>query len=319
MTRSEDKPVKTTDEPWMSDDLINESVRRVRPAVFTTVRRTWSIKIAIGAIAAFALAGAVTGGAVAATSAPDPAVAAARAAVQSSGQFQVREQDGTVIGHPFLRSSVGTFTINLGPRPAGATHIVEADSCIDPGKYVGFLNSKQYEVLPDCNPDGTEGTMFQPTGDGDQIVTIQISQNARFTIWLVWVKIPKFQNSPAQKAELADGTITRDEDVAAFSRYQGCLGALGHPSDISPTAIVPSYIQNDDAAENDGSNTRCYTTEYRDVDMKWEQEAEQTNVATPSIDACLVLHEVTPATTPEARFAQIQDLDLNLGNCTWTQ
>jgi hypothetical protein len=33
--------------------------------------------------------------------------------------------------------------------------------------------------------------------------------------------------SPAQKAEMSDGVVTRDEDLAAVSRYVGCMDVLG--------------------------------------------------------------------------------------------
>jgi len=281
-------------------------------------RRRPPLKLVIGPVAAFALAGALTGGAVATAATPNPQIVAAQTAAAGTAHFLAKEQDGTLIGQPFTRIGSGTQTIDLGMRPAGATNLVEGFECLDPGDYIGYLNGKQYEEMPGCDPASNSGGVDTSSGNGDHILTIKAAANNRFVIWLSWVKIPSLAPSAAEQSELTTGSITRDDDIAAFSRYEGCMGALGHPIDVLPTTIVPAYSV-DDSAVSDGADHRCYTTEYKGVDEAWQLAVEQTDVATPSIDSCLILHALTPAATASARIKQIQDLDLNLDECTWTQ
>jgi hypothetical protein len=280
------------------------------------VRRRPPLKLVVGLLAAFVLAGALTGGAVATASTVDPEVTAAEAGAAEAAHALIGQVDGVPIGEPFIRTASGTQEINIGVRPRGATNLVEGFECIDPGDFVGLLDSTRYEESPDCEPASEYGGIDSVTGSGGHILTIQARGSARFSIWLSWVKIPTFKKSAAQRQELADGVITRDEDVAAFSRYEGCMAALGHPVDNTPTSIVPAYYVADAAVE-DGSDNRCYETEYKDVDMKWQMQLEQTDIGDKSIDACLSRFGVKPAVTPEARMTQLQALIGAATGCPW--
>jgi hypothetical protein len=242
----------------------------------------------------------------------------AQAAAKESAQSLTRQLDGTLVGRPFVQFGTGTQKIDIGLRPVGATDLVEGFQCIDAGRFVGYMDSKQYETYPDCEPTSGGAGIDHPVGSGKHTLELTASAHTRFLIWLSWVKIPRLVDSPAQKSELDSGPITRADDLAAFERYEGCMGALGHPMDTIATSIVPAYTV-DDSAVTDGSDNRCYVTEYRDVDEKWQRAVEQTDIATQSIDACLVVHEVTPAASPSARSKQVQELDLNLDECAWDQ
>jgi len=255
------------------------------------VRRRPPLRLAIGALAAFAIAGALTGGAVAHVSTVDPLVLTAQATAESAARVQVRMEDGKLLGQPIVRTATGTQEIDLGARPSEATDLVEGFACLDAGSFAGLLDSKQYERYPDCDP-GSAGSDFVPVpGAGGHVLTIQAPRAARFTVWLSWSEIPKLVESAAQAQELSDGVVTRDEDIAAFSRYEGCMGALGHPIDVPPTSIVPSYSI-DDSAVADGSDNRCYVTEYEGVDEKWQFELQASEVGVASVAACVASHKV---------------------------
>jgi hypothetical protein len=254
------------------------------------VRRRPPLKLVVGSLAAFALAGALTGGAIATAGTVDPQVLAAQAGAAGAGKQLVQQQGGTLVGQPFIRSASGTQEINVGEIPAGATNLVEGFECVDAGTFVILLDSKWHESIPDCDGGDSAG-IDTVTGRGGHILTVRAPKSARFTIWLSWAKIPKLSESVTQRKELSDGVITRDEDVAAFSRYEGCMGAFGHPIDVPPTNIVPSYSI-DDSAANDGSDNRCYVTEYRGVDVKWQLELDASTVGVASVAACIASDSV---------------------------
>jgi hypothetical protein len=284
------------------------------------VRRRPPLKLVIGSVAAFALAGALTGGAIATAGAVDPQTLAAQAGAAGAGKLMVSQEDGTTVGAPFVRSGSGTVVIDLGRKPAGATGLVEGMECIDPGKFVEHINGKAIggsECSSSDAPNDFSGGL-PVLSSGAQIYTLTSLDSARFSVWLSWVNIPKLADSVAQKQELSDGMITRDEVVAAFSRYEGCMGALGHPIDVPPTNVVPSYSI-DGSGVDDGSDNRCYVTEYQDVDMQWQDEIESGVLGDASIEACLTMLGVTPASTPDQRTEQLQAHNFAPSNCIWIE
>jgi hypothetical protein len=282
------------------------------------VRRRPPLKLVIGSLAAFALAGALTGGALATVTRPDPGTLASQAGVAGAGEQMTTQQDGTLIGAPFVRSGSGTIAIDVGKRPAGATGLMEGFECTDPGTFVIQIDTRTVETET-CSatdaPSDSSGELGVQ-GNGDHLYTATASGSARFSVWLSWVHIPRFAPSAAEKGELSDGVVTRDEDVAAFNRYEGCMGAFGHPIDVPPTAVVPSYSV-DDSAANDGSDNRCYATEYAAVDSAWQLEVEAGTQGVASIDACLTEANLVPAATPKARLVQLRAARLDPTSCAW--
>jgi hypothetical protein len=280
-----------------SEPAPSERAIQLRQALVATanlgpyVRRRPPLKLVIGSLAAFALAGALTGGAVAHVSTVDPDVSAAQAAAEGAAKYEVGMEDGTTLGKPVTRTGAGTQVIDVGTAPAGATGLVEGFVCVDAGKFVGFLDSKQYESYTDCEPSSAGAGFVDVVRAGRHTLTMKAPDGARFAIWVSWAKVPTLVESGAQKQELSDGLITRDEVVAAFSRYEGCMGALGHPIDMPPTSIVPSYSV-DDSAVADGSDNRCYVTEYRGVDEKWQLELQASKVGVASVAACVASNKV---------------------------
>jgi hypothetical protein len=280
-----------------------------------SVRRRPPLKLMIGSLAAFALAGALTGGAVATVTSVDPEVLSAQAGSADAARQYVQQEDGTLIGQPMIRSARGTQEINVGEMPSGATGLVEGFDCVDAGTFLGLLDSVKYESFPDCVPGGNAASTEPVQGSGGHVVTIQAPKSARFSIWLSWARIPQLGESAAQRQELSDGVVTRDEDLAAFSRYEGCMGALGHPIDGQSTSIVPGYTL-DDSAVNDGSDNRCYVTEYRDVDEKWQLELEASTVGVASVVACEASGQVNTGHQPRA-IVTLEGVLPNLAGCMW--
>jgi hypothetical protein len=132
---------------------------------------------------------------------------------------------------------------------------------------------------------------------------------------LSWAKIPKLAESPSQKQEMSDGVVTRDEDLAAVNRYVGCMDGSGNSVGVFPTSVVPGYSVRDLAVRN-GSDNRCYVTEYRDVDIKWQLEVQAGMFGQTSIAACVNSPKTAIGTGPRA-IATPKGLLPDLTNCPW--
>jgi hypothetical protein len=285
-------------------------------------RRRISPKLVIAAIAAFAIAGALTGGAVASATSINDEQLATNAALQGASENWISEEDGKLLGLPILRATSGTVIIQLGKAPAGANVIATAFECTDKGKFEMKLDGKFVEGT-DCSKstDGTgNGGLGGPfVGLKDHTLTVTGPPSARFTVWLSWAHTPTLKPSTQQTAELADGVVTRAEDIAAFERYAVCMAALGHsignPADSEYNAI-PSYGI-DDAAVNSGADNRCYVTQYQDVDDAWQAEVEKGTEASYSIRECLTDLGVNPAASTKQEMDQFNSLQKNWQDCTY--
>ena len=249
------------------------------------VRRRPPLKLIIGTAAAFVLSGSLIGGGIAVATKVDPTVSDAQAQAAASATLEVGTQGGTLLGKHFVRTGSGTQKIELGPAPRGTTDLVEGFGCIDSGSFEVRLDSKRIAAYPDCGSGSGETDVTHVSVKGASVVTIRAAKGTRFAVWLSWAKIPILVASRAQKSDLADQVVTRDELLSAFSRYEGCMGALGHPMNRSLTTIVPS----DSATSTevtDGSDDRCFVTEYRDVDERWQLELQAGSVGQASVAAC---------------------------------
>jgi hypothetical protein len=281
------------------------------------VRRRPPLKLVVGSLAAFALAGALTGGAIATatvgTLKVDPAIIAARAAAEDDARAYARSMGGTLIGAPIARSASHTTVIDVGKRPAGATNLIEGFECYAPAKFVIRVDARKYARY-DCTPIASDtGSLYTVTGNGRHVATVQVVQPGPFSVWFSWVKVPTYTSSSAQSAALADSVVTRDEDEAAFSRYQGCMNALGRSVKSTVNAVVPSMGFGD----ADGTSNRCYVTEWKAIDEQWQRQLRETDLGVKSIDACLATMGVTPDATPEARWNQLVQLALIQTRCGW--
>jgi hypothetical protein len=280
------------------------------------VRRRPPLKLVIGLVLAFVVAGALTGGTLAAAGTVDPAILTAQAGAAASGHQFVGMADGTLIGQPIIRTATGDQLVDVGTPPSRGATLVLGFECIDPGSFVWLVDGRSIATYPACEPDGGTGMTMVPVGSGGHTFAVKAEKSTRFVIWLSWMTVPKLSESAAEHQELADGVVTRDEYVAAFNRYEGCMAGLGHPNDRVPAGIELEY-QGGEAAANDGSYARCYDTEFEGVDLKWQSELSTTDVGDTSIDACLAHFGVMPDVSPEARILQLQQLVGAAENCAW--
>jgi hypothetical protein len=284
------------------------------------LRRRPPLKLVIATIAAFALAGALTGGGIAAATKVDPTVSDAQAHAAADATLDVGTQGGTLLGKPFVRTGSGTQQIQLGAAPRGATDLVEGFGCIDSGTFVVLLDSKQIAAYPNCGSGAGENGSAHVSGKGANLVTVRTEKGTRFTLWMSWAKIPRLTASVAQKVDMSDGIVTRDELLAAFSRYEGCMGALGHPMNRSLATIVPPDSATS-AEVADGSDDRCFVTEYRDVDEQWQLELQAGSMGQASVAACKATGKLDARTSDpndaHRAFVTMQGLLPDYSGCPW--
>jgi hypothetical protein len=279
-------------------------------------------KVVIASIAAFALAGALTGGAVSTAAATSNSDAALGRLMQLEARAQLKENNGHLVGSPFVFEGSGKKSFDLGEAPAGANSVVEVFQCLDAGRFDGSLDSSPASDIPlSCSRADTQGSPTATTetikGQGDHKFTIDSRDSAQYAVWLSWAYVPVVTASPAQAAALSDGQVTRAEYVAAYNRYAGCMAALGYPiGDVPQSTIVISYAIVT-AAVSDGADATCYPREYKQVDTKWQIEYEQTSIGARAIADCLVAHGLTPTGSPEDMIGQLQSSKLGLEYCRY--
>jgi hypothetical protein len=248
----------------------SESRARRRPSARTTI-------IGIGsAAAAFALAGALTGGAIASASTPSPEQVTIANANQAAGVGWIVEEDSRLLGQPFTGSGTGKVTVDLGARPAGANAVVEASVCSDPGTFnEGIDGAHDGQTICDSSDTGigNVGTGDYPvTTNGSHTFTFSTTPGAHYSVWLSWIYYPTLTPSAAEKAAIADGIVTRAEYVAAFNQYLGCMAAAGESVTgyDESTPIIHYTLSNGQVSG--GVDHRCYETQFRAVDELWQTE-----------------------------------------------
>ena len=235
--------------------------------------RRW---VAVAAIAAFAVAGSVTGFATATvsqastTEQPSEATAAwvlsyARANSEFLGPIQHLETSDSA-------------DFSLGVSPAGASGVVVVLSCSGTGKVSQLIDGGMTMTMPCAQSNGGgAGGMFPVPGGGEHTLRFEVSGGAKYEAWVAWVREPPLpEPTLQQQLEISDGVVTRAEYVAAYNRYIGCMAAGGY--DVggitqSDDAVLLSYVV-PDAAVNDGTDEFCYETEFKQVDIGWQISQE---------------------------------------------
>ncbi len=234
-------------------------------------------RVAVAAVLAFALAGATTGGAVAATGVltPPSSVDVSMDVIQFIGD------PGTeFMGVPLVITGTGETNVQLGPRPDGATALALRVACLDPGRYDVIVDDR-LDGWIECDSErvivgsalGNYSMLYELTGEGPQSVTVKGAQLDRYLIWVSWAVAPEpVEPSVEQRDALADGTVTREEYVAGLDRYIACMeesgGSVGV---IDREAEVIEYRIDAISAVHDA---RCYAAEFYELDMGWQVSRE---------------------------------------------
>ncbi|MEJ1230136.1 MAG: hypothetical protein WDM88_05160 [Galbitalea sp.] len=256
----------------------------------------------IASVAAFAVVGALTGGAVATAATQSQAQTAGAIEAKTDGILLAKQQDATLVGAGFAATGNGRMTIRLGERPVGATGFVAAFRCAGNGDYSEQIDGK-VEGGGSC---GSSSEIDPITTNGDHTLTLVTgSASQQLTIWASWISVPKIEPSAAQLAEVADGVVTRAEYLAAFNRYAGCLAAAGYPlGNVDESATVLD-LSIPGAAVDSGVDNRCYASEWQQVDTLWQLQNWSTSASVVMMRQCLADQGITPAATEDAMWNQV--------------
>lgn len=239
----------------------------------------------MAAIAAFALAGAITGGAISATalsaaSTPPPVVADSTVTIDISAMaLNFVGTHTELFGTPFILSGYAETVIEMGTRPEGATSIAVTFHCLDAGEFTTAFNGK-IDSHMSCNDEDAVADKTSSSGmsghhgvDSDEAQTLTIKSDgpSRYMVWASWArKAPAPDPSAAQLAELSDGHVTRGEYDAAFDRFAACMTTAGYPiASTDRTETVIQYSLSGDSVLA-GVDTQCYNAEFEQVDIAWQ-------------------------------------------------
>ena len=245
-----------------------------RPRAVTTGR------VAVAAVLAFALAGATTGGAVAATGMLTPT---------STVEFSMEElrvitfPGAEMLGAPLVVTGSGETVVRLDDRPEEATGLALRVQCLDVGRYDIVINDvPESWVQCDTASEGVQSVggfsqlfdlNFDLSADGPQSVSVRGQGADRYVVWVSWAVLPApVEASAAQADALADGVVTRDEYLSGLDRYIACMEASGWSVGVvdREAEVVDHRIE----AISGDDDARCYAAEFAELDVAWQISRE---------------------------------------------
>lgn len=299
-----DTPTHTAALRSLLVDQANASSGRRRPR--------WQLGALLVAVAvASGATGALTAGAIARTDAYEPNVIA-------SLTLAIARANSVLVSEPFFVSSTGMATVNLGEAPATATGIAVRLYCTEVGSIDVALDDTWVSGMT-CDsdsPTGGSGTVYDIPGVGTHTLTITSTTATGFDAFGAWVAEPPLPGpSSQQRAEMADGVATRDEYLAAFNRFAGCLSAGGvdiAPAD--PEAVILSYAIPSEAVDS-GTDDFCYRTQFMDVDTAWQIQNEDQSETTLRMKECLSDRGLAPAERTADVIRQLEDAGIAIEEC----
>lgn len=280
-------------------------------AANTTTRRPWRLGTLVAAVA---IGGALTG---AASATAISLAAPYEDDVVTTLALSVARANSVAIGAPHYVASEGAVTVGLGAVPAQATGLAVRTSCTEPGSVEMMLDGKWIGSFS-CDeetPVSGGGWVESISAGGQHILTFDSTTGTGYEAWISWVKEPPMPTSSAQQTdEMADGAATRDEYVAAFNRFVGCMGAAGYDLGGVSDAVVFQYAV-PDAAVQSGADELCYVSQFQDVDAAWQLQNEATSESTHYLHDCLVAKSIVPSANYQDYWAQLQDAGFGVEDC----
>ena len=176
------------------------------------VRPNWVGRRIVGA---FALAGALTGGALATVGA-SPAHNQQFDAPLEISTPPILDDDVGILGTPFYVTGREPAVVDLGAAPAGANGLAIAIYCLDVGSYRVDLDGR-FHMGMTCTPEdgdrarAAEAESCRSTAQPRAKLSIDLDSGG-YAVWAAWVDQPAdAEPSALQQEALADGIVTREE------------------------------------------------------------------------------------------------------------
>jgi hypothetical protein len=221
-------------------------------------------------------------------------------------------------GQPFYVSGTGTSRVAVGTTPAGATALAIRNGCSSLGKVSISIDDEVvggFDCTADSSPIGGGGPITAK-GQGPHTVTFTSTDNASYEAWMVWVTLPPLPTSSSmQDAEMADGTVTRAEYLAAFNRYVGCMNGAGYDIIGADTNALIIDFSITAAAVDSGVDEFCYGTQFGDVDAAWQVQNEDSSQTAQFVHDCLIANGISPAKKLTDALAQLTAAGIEIGAC----
>ncbi|MEP6479119.1 MAG: hypothetical protein ABJB03_09260 [Rhodoglobus sp.] len=274
-------------------------------------RRPWKL---VSLIAAVAIASGVTGAVSAAAIAQSSPYADE---VVANLALSVARANSVAVGESHYVSSNDVANVDLGKMPSAATGLAIRTSCTEPGTINITLDGTWIGSVT-CtkeSPTGGGGGVNPVSGAGAHTLTFQ-SGGTGFEAWIVWVKEPPMPtSSPQQAAEMADGIATREEYLAAFNRFVGCMSGAGFDILGGDTdSLIIDYSITTEAVDA-GVDELCYVSQFRDVDSAWQLQNENSSATADLFRRCLSSNGITPAETFEELDRQVNAAGSDVQDC----
>ena len=271
----------------------------------------------IAAVAAFALAGGLTGGAV--------AIATAQGAIDEQeiadsgmiSRHNTLDTHAVLIGSDYVVAGSGTTTINVGTMPDGATGLGVAIDCV--GDLTYDLSVDGVWIWGggcDGEPESVGGTGSIEKVAGDGAHTVTVSGTGSYILWAGWAKEdPTPAPSVEQQAAMADGVVTKEEYVAGFYRYAACIEENGWQ--ISYVDTGSTFIGYTLSGKIDmvAENAQCYVPLFAEIDTAWMLANQDDTFGTIQLQACLRNHGIIPSESAAEVDQQLIDAGIAIEDC----
>jgi hypothetical protein len=277
------------------DQALLNTLEALATASSSAPRRRWTpVRTVVAALVAFTLAGAgagvLTAGALVHTS--EAVITPLESTMQTFGLYTL--EDSHIVGTAQFFTGSGTTTVKVGERPSGSVSLVVGFWCLSAGRSSLTLDGHDLFLGTTNGLDQRDCAAPASQPESDAVVqhlygalrdpSLTVAGTGRFAVWAAWISQPQMATpSAAQRAETADGVVTRDEYLAAWSRLQGCMAQAGYPLGQVPETELVLQFGTSSSGEI-AFDFSCYPREFQDVDTLWQGQ-----VGTRG-DACLTAH-----------------------------
>jgi hypothetical protein len=238
-------------------------------------------KLMILGSCALVVGGLVVGGGVSAAAFATSNDSHLQSDLKNDARYSVSEGYGTLVGRSHYVQATARTQIRLGEAPHGATSIEIAFQCLDAGVFTLSLDGASRDENCDTSPNHIPSTRNTKTESlsvgsrGNHVVTIDPHGSNGYALWVSFLKpAPLPKPSAQQRSDVADGKISLDEYVNAFSRYEGCMAEAGFPQPVM-SMTDGQFDYGTAGASTTASDTRCYPREFEEVDTLWQSQGEK--------------------------------------------
>lgn len=266
-------------------------------------------------VAAFALSGALTGGAVSAAALNAPPAAVDVDDLRSG----VIHDDTRVLGTPFTIEASGTTSVEAGRAPEAGAELAVALHCVTPGTFDLFVDEQPAGRWV-CDAGATGGFFIPVSGAGPHMLTVETAESNEMKVWAAWAMRPvPPAPSEAQAAALADGVVTEAEYRDGFARYRECMQDAGHPLIVHDEAATVIEYSSPGAGVASGDEGRCYALEFDQLDVAWQLINEYDSPTQRTLRACLEEKGITPGGDVATVGRQLEEAGIDVQECLSAQ